>query len=268
MSFSPVGPFAFGDKLSSAAMNQLDADHVNSLDRSVAGDSIFGRVILDASGGLLWAVAQGQIQGRHAGAIEATVASGITSGAVGGIQLNAGSTDWVTFSATRSRTIVVGLNDAPQVVGTSLIQASTNGTSNQTSSLSGPTGFWIPITQRVHNQATLSTVVVSFSVGQSHSGVPANMPQFFVERMNASGSIVELSSTAQQVATPATGAAWFDSGAVQTFTCTCDQNNVIDTSQYAYLFRVSDESGANALNQNLWISIALGFTGIGSLQFP
>src|SRR5580693_2223262 len=97
MSFSPIGPFAFGSKLSSAAMNQLDADHVNSLDKSVAGDSIFGRVVLDASGGLIWAVSAGQITARAAGAIE-TIHDG-------GITLGGSSADWITFTTPRTRSV-------------------------------------------------------------------------------------------------------------------------------------------------------------------
>src|ERR1019366_8655652 len=41
-------------------------------------------------------------------------------------------------------------------------------------------------------------------------------------------------------------AAWYNSGIAQTWSCTPNQNNVIDTSQYFYYVVLTDESGVAA----------------------
>lgn len=116
MSFSLIGPFSFGSKVTSAQFNQLDSDHANALDKSVAGDTLSGAIAMAESasitvsfaGGILSAAANGiqslavngiisNVSGgigilatsgllaKASGAIQATVAGGIQSGVSGGI---------------------------------------------------------------------------------------------------------------------------------------------------------------------------------------
>ena len=80
MSFSKVGPvggWSMGAKLTSAAMNQLDADHALALDKSVAGDTLSGVVLMASTA---------QIAASNADNIIATAAGAITTGATGGIK--------------------------------------------------------------------------------------------------------------------------------------------------------------------------------------
>ena len=106
----------------------------------------------------------------------------------------------------------------------------------------------------VVNGSTLSQVVFSFYVGQAHANVPQQLPRFRVYRVDTQGNAVSLHSASgttdangyQAFPTPASGAAWYDAGFIQTYTYACDQNNVIDVSQYQYLIDVIEESGTNA----------------------
>lgn len=95
MSFSKVNPggFASGDTLTHTQVNALDADHANSLDKSVAGDTINGTVNFAGVGGIqanqtgsiTTTIASG-IEGSIAGGIQPTVAGGITTAVTNGIQ--------------------------------------------------------------------------------------------------------------------------------------------------------------------------------------
>ena len=125
----------------------------------------------------------------------------------------------------------------------------------------------------LHNGATLSTITVALSVTTAHSGVPASLPQLFVERYNvtAGGAVasVALSSSDPQLFTPApgTGAAWVAGNVIQPLVYTCNQNNVIDTSQYLYIAVLYDENGANSQSGNKYLSVAYGYTAIADMRF-
>lgn len=258
MSFSPVGPFSFGSKLSSVQANQWDANIVNALDKSTAGDELLGAITMAPAA---------KVTASNAGNLVSSVAGGFKTTAVGGIQLAGGATDYPAFSATRSRSVVQPLNDAVfETAGTSqqFLSYFENTTSGSPVGLSL---FMVPI-RAPHNGATLSSVLIYFAVGQAHSGVPASMPTMGVERFKFDGTgTVSLLSTLYTFPTPGSGSAWYNGGAAQAAFITFDQNNVIDTSQYAYQLFITDETGANALNGNLWYSAVLSYTNISDMRF-
>jgi len=102
-----------------------------------------------------------------------------------------------------------------------------------------------------HDGATLTQIVVYFHVGALHAGLPSVMPSVRVLRQDASGNTVALTSAAAgadvngyvYVPKPASGAAWTNNFATQSLTVPCDQNNVIDESQYTYIVELVEEQG-------------------------
>jgi hypothetical protein len=151
-----------------------------------------------------------------------------------------------------------------------------------TANVGGPTtsalqtlydGTWFAVPLPVHDGATLSSVVVKFEVGATHANTPANMPQIRVVRVDSSGNKTSLASSAQGAdgsgwiafPTPASGALWYAAGATQTWTVTCDENNVIDATTYTYWVEIEDESGLHAFAVgagNCWEVVEASFTAI------
>lgn len=93
MSFSLVNPstWGVGDKLTSAQINALDADHADALDKT--GDQITGTVTFGVGAtltagvtGAIVASAANGVSSTIAGGIKSTVASGVQATAVGGVR--------------------------------------------------------------------------------------------------------------------------------------------------------------------------------------
>lgn len=101
---------------------------------------------------------------------------------------------------------------------------------------------------RVHNGATLSQVVVNFAVGVPHAAVPT-LPKARILRVDVNGNATPLTSTASGAdgagyvspSAPSSGAAWYNLGTAQSWTIPCDQNNVVDITQYYYVIDVVEE---------------------------
>ena len=101
---------------------------------------------------------------------------------------------------------------------------------------------------RVHNGATLSQVVLNFLVPLPHAAVPT-LPKARILRCDAYGNTVPLTSTASGAdgngyvspTAPSSGAAWYNLGAAQSWTIPCDQNNVIDITQFYYVIDIIEE---------------------------
>jgi len=163
----------------------------------------------------------------------------------------------------------------PSGTTTQLWVSGAAGKSNMTASLVATTTSII-MDLPTHNGARLDTITVTFSVGQDHAGKPdasgGHFPRFKVARY-AHGvafslqyliiaGFVEIAGGGY-----ADGHAWYAGGANQTFTITLDQNNVIDTSAYAYSIEVIDEIGANALNLNTFASMRCNYSAISSLKW-
>jgi hypothetical protein len=105
---------------------------------------------------------------------------------------------------------------------------------------------------RPHDGATLTSVTVTFRVGYPHTQLPTTMPQVGIAKYDAAGNFLgSLTSAAAganaagliPVAKPSSAAAWYKNGAPQQITITCDQNNVIDVSQYFYKLVLVEEAG-------------------------
>jgi hypothetical protein len=139
------------------------------------------------------------------------------------------------------------------------------------------TRFLSPI--NVHHGATLTGATLTFRVNDAHAaGVPDSLIAFRVLAVDVNGNVLTLSSTAVAgtdgsvafTPRPANGAAWNAAGAAQTVACTCDQNNVIDVTQYSYWVEVFDEMGTNAyqaaLLGNTFLSLACTFTNITDMR--
>lgn len=111
--------------------------------------------------------------------------------------------------------------------------------------------FTLPL--RVHDGARLVSATLTFRVPNARSVAPIVPPQMRIIRVDTAGNISELKSTASgadpigylPVASPASGAAWFNGGQVQSITYTCDQNQTIDVSQYTYWAEIIEEVGTN-----------------------
>lgn len=207
------------------------------------------------------------------GQLSSAVPGGIQSSVPGGISLGGGSTDFVGTGSVRTKKSL----DIPcpvnprQIDGTNwdiqsglLISESNAGTTLQ---------LRIP---GLHQGALLSTVTLYFAVQGAHSAVPATLPNLAVyrRRTNTGATIPAMDplSTAPgniQAFTPApaNAAAWVDSNQVQALTFSCNQNNVIDLTQYTYLLFLSDESGAGSVFGNQYVSIAAVHTNIANMNF-
>ena len=138
------------------------------------------------------------------------------------------------------------------------------------------TRFLTPLA--VHNGATLASAVLTFRVMDSHaSGIPDSLPAFRLLAVDVNGNVLPLSSTTYAssdgsvaLTRPATNVLYVASNAAQTISMTCDQNNVIDVTKYAYLVEVTDETGANSYQAaqlgNVFHSVTCTFTGIADLR--
>lgn len=112
--------------------------------------------------------------------------------------------------------------------------------------------FHMPL--RVHDGGKFSKATFTFRVPSPRTKKPEVMPKFRIIRTDLEGNVVPLKSTASGADidgyvspdVPDTGDAWHNGGNAQTFDYVCDQNNVIDLSQYQYWAQVIEERGAKA----------------------
>jgi hypothetical protein len=116
---------------------------------------------------------------------------------------------------------------------------------------------------KVHDGATITSVSVTFHVSYPHTSMPTTMPSVRVLRYKGgspipfaqpppdTGTAVALTSSAAgadldgfvYVPKPSSAAAWTNAFQQQTLEVPCDQNNVVDCSQYSYLVELVDEQG-------------------------
>ena len=265
MSFTRVnvGGWGVGAQLTSAQQNQLDIDHANALDKTTAGDTINGTVVVTGAG--IINASAGSASFTPTG-VTANVQRGVRSTTYGGISLEGGATDYPWFSATRTRSLCASMVPMAISAGWSI---GGNGW------LIGPgnaTTIYLSL-PRCHNGATLSSIAVTMAVGSSHSGVPT-LPTVTVYRLNLNSGVttgsIFLSTTPVQsfTPTPGTGAAWYNSGLTQQLTYFCNQNNVIDNGQYAYTMALQDESGAGSIAGNIYLGTVMAYTAIADMRFP
>ena len=118
---------------------------------------------------------------------------------------------------------------------------------------------------RVHQGATLSTATLTFIVG-AHATVPTQLPRFRVCCRDSAGNVVPVSAGDHlgyvSPSTPASGSAWHAAGAVQALVATCAVGTVIDRGANTYFAEIVDESGTGSVAGNIYINVAMNFTGI------
>lgn len=306
MAFSRInsGGWSTGQKLTSAQITALDIDHANALDKTTAGDTLSGAIAMSASTARINVSGSAQINANNANAINANASAGITanalasiestvtagiqsnavgginsniaagiqSGAVGGIQLSGGSSDWPTFSSNRNRVVTYPVAGALWI-STNWTQANFPFGILGTASASFPAS--IPISHP-HHGSTIASVTMFVAVGTNHTGVPTNLPAILVQRVSSQvgvsygASIDDLATTTRQAfPTPGSGSAWTASNEIQSWTYTTSQNNVVDTSQYAYYIVLYDENGTNAISgSNIYPFFQVHYTNIANMAFP
>ncbi len=207
-----------------------------------------------------------------AGTIINAVASGarITHGDNDYIQLQTGHTG-------AARSLVTAVSEGADVSGgTAVLTTITgNGLSTDAGLGNGTSrpGARVTIPLRVHDGATMTQVVFSFTVTNLHAGVPVSLPLFRVYKVDASGNVTPLKSGTTIAAgfvmfnpTPANAGAWIVGGAVQNFTYTLDASVVIDRANFLYFAEIVDEAGANAKAGNNYETVSASFTLIPDLR--
>lgn len=128
------------------------------------------------------------------------------------------------------------------------------------STFGGPDGTWrspeqpaflLPL--RVHDGSRLVSATITFRVPQVRTNAPLIAPRMRIIRVDADGNVDVLASTKLAdafgylpVSSATSGAAWYANGAVQSFTYVCDQNNVIQVSNYHYYAQIIEEVAAQA----------------------
>jgi len=274
MTFSRVYPAGWGanDELDKDLLNELDLDHSNALDKT--GDTITGTVTVGAGSSLVVAAASdgvtcnGDITITGAGAQLITSSSG---------RLTLGDNDYPRFSANRTREIWAPLRTFGGASYTGTWNAAASSTLGMTYAATAiDKRFQVGIPDRLlHNGATLSTVTVWFEAVAGHVSLPASTdrPSVAVYRYGpfttsaTAPAISRLSADSEQYLTmPATVGDY--NSKTQGIVFTCDQNNVIDKSQYLYSIRIYDELGANAVAGNLFFMVSLSYTAIADMRFP
>ena len=132
------------------------------------------------------------------------------------------------------------------------VQTVSYATQQYNATTSTPTVIAAPL--EVHNGGTIASVSFSFAVSSPHASAPNTMPKARVMRVDASGNGVPLTSVAAggdangwvSAPTPASGTAYYNNGAFQTFTVACDQNNVADTTAHTYHAEITEEQSGSA----------------------
>lgn len=307
MSFTRVNPLGWapGDEFLSSQANQMDANISFALDKSTAGDVLSGVITMASTAAIDISNAGAQINAAVLDAVIVTASKGINSGATngisaavpsgisaavaggisdggnagglatttaGGLKLGGGSTDWPTFSATRSRT-----NTSRILNPRSLASGWTVNTGFGCQCLVGPATSqqqFIPL-DFLHDGATLQAILFTFLVPNSHASVPQNLPQFNVFSFNAGiiGSPSFLTATSlgggYQGPNPAdyTGSSWYNSGANQQFEYVCNAGVVIDAVAHAYVVSITDENGTNSQSGNCYLFAQPFYTSIPNMAW-
>lgn len=233
---------------------------------TILGTGVQMNANLNINSGLIDSNVAGGIQTSTPGGIQSYTGSGIQSQVAGGIVCNGGSTDYIALNPARTRTITYS---TAQFLGLGLATGWTldnywiQGPGN---SGSGCT-ICLPIQ---HNGATLASVNVLIELNGAPRTVPGTLPTVSILATHtiaggSTGSPLFLSSTHTQ---SIPSSFYAGTTAIQVFTYTCDQNNVIDSSQYIYYMILTDEAGTSSVTLNNYIGFQLNYTNIINMQFP
>jgi hypothetical protein len=269
-------PKGIGSELTSSEINDIDANIENALDKtSGASDTLESQVTITGAGDLI--VGAGTtIDANTATSVIKASASGakiIATGAGAKIRTESGGrieladSDWPTFSATRTRN--VPFPAMPSIYETTKfsVSATASGAPYINSASSGPGGvFWEEVPP--HNGANLASLTMYWRAVAMHLALPAVFPSIEVFRVTTNSVNTMASLHSGGAAFYSTGLlATYNDGAIKSITFTPNQNATIDTSQYHYLVKMTDESGANAINGNIYYSFLAVYNTISDMRF-
>jgi hypothetical protein len=266
---APPGGWGAGAELTHGQANQLGSQLALALDKSVAGDQLQGVVTMGAGAALLANTAGAKIVSSVAGGIQATAPgaavttanNGFVSQAVnGGFELAGGVGDNPNYNPPR--TIVRGRRLGPSMV----IPSAWNSSTTYYLIGGGATGYVYCPLEGLIDGALLSSVTFQFLVPGAHGGgAPANPPLFSVFRypISTGGTNTEatlnsgdatLGLPAFNTGSPPSGATWHNSGQIQPFVYTVNQNGIVNLEQFAYAVAIQDENGANSAGGNNYLA--------------
>lgn len=244
-------------------------------------------ILVVGSGAVISGKAAG-IKSVIAGGISGNTASGIQSDAVGAITLTGGSTDWVTFSPARTKTIVFPL--IPLGGGFRSISPLTN--DNYQQALDGPivngwilagNGAWQVVTSTgvgylegglvvaqnfavpvMHEGATITSIGVSFIVIQAHTGVPSAQPTIKFYKVayatgKNTGNIFTLIGSFQLAAS---NFIVYNNDGLSQFLTITGLSEVVDNANYSYYIGINDETGTNSLPDNIYYNMSITYSNI------
>lgn len=244
--------------LTSAEIQTFDTNLSNALDKTPAGDTISGPILIGSSGNLTLTadafidLLAGSFVDIESGAV-VTVKTG------GTLRYQSG---YPSFSTARTRSVVYSTASLPLAGGVNA------GLLGVITSITGQVlGFSIP----GHDGATLASVDVIFAVDNGHVGLPGTPPAMSVQRVSyvvgSAASPESLYTLGGAVYTPLS-LANYNNGFLKKMTLTCDQHNVIDRSTYAYNVIVVHESGTDSIAAGNYLALILNFSAISDLRFP
>ena len=242
MTISKVNPNGWptNGTLTSAQLNQIDIDHVNAVDRSIAGDTIVGAISMSGAGA---SITCPNTTMTGAGSLLTTTSGG---------RIVLGDNDYPQYSAPRTfqRCLPFLVQQGSNLNWLVDIDGST---ANGAVGLNGT----VDLSRTLVDASILTAVDVYFYVGQTHASVPAVMPKFTLYQLNSSAALLPIATG--NVSNPGTGAAWYAAGAIQNFTLIVP-SLTIDRANGTYYVTVIDESGANSLTGNIYQSLRLTYT--------
>jgi hypothetical protein len=189
----------------------------------------------------------------------------------GGIALCGGSQDYPTYSTISGGAVVSSPRSfaraLPIVLAGSELGPGWTTAAGGTNILKGPGTsvaqiFTLP---SMWNGATVASLSMALIVASGHSLLPSQFPeiQFFRTPIGAGStfSLQSLSTFGTQVfPTPANVSAYIDGGLTQLLTFACNQNNVIDSTQYVYYVSITDENGGGAVSGNAYVGMIANYT--------
>jgi hypothetical protein len=170
---------------------------------------------------------------------------------------------WDHWAIAQTRSLVQGVNTGAVNVANWFVDI------NFISANSTGQNVIVPLL-RLHQGATLNTVTVCWAVDNAHTGgVPTgtNLPNLQLVRTlyNSSAAQYLSSTNIQYLPAPSSIGAYVNGNAPQsTLIYTCNQNNIIDNTQYQYALQISDE---NDQSGNEFYSITSAFTNITTQQW-
>lgn len=119
---------------------------------------------------------------------------------------------------------------------------------------------------RLHHGGTLTTATLAWRCGQAHTNVPATQPRVDVFRANVNGT--NATSVGNVSVTASTADGYYNGGLVQALAIT-GMTEVIDTTQYHYFLRWTEEAITNAISPsfNQLVGVTLVFASIPGTSF-